>query len=80
MERRTALIFGVTGKDGACLAELLLRKGFRMPGLKRRSSLINTQPRDRICQDTLTTIEATAIEAGLRTLMRDTGRNDFHGA
>jgi GDPmannose 4,6-dehydratase len=42
---KTALITGVTGQDGAYLAELLLEKGYMVHGIKRRSSLINT---DRI--------------------------------
>src|SRR5438128_1350809 len=42
---KTALITGVTGQDGAYLAELLLKKGYKVHGVKRRSSLINT---DRI--------------------------------
>ncbi|CAN5141337.1 GDP-mannose 4,6-dehydratase [soil metagenome] len=42
---KTALITGITGQDGAYLAELLLRKGYNVHGIKRRSSLINT---DRI--------------------------------
>jgi GDPmannose 4,6-dehydratase len=42
---KTALITGITGQDGAYLAELLLEKGYRVHGVKRRSSLINT---DRI--------------------------------
>lgn len=40
---KTALITGITGQDGAYLAELLLNKGYMVHGLKRRSSLINTQ-------------------------------------
>jgi len=44
-EMKTALITGITGQDGAYLAELLLEKGYMVHGLKRRSSLINT---DRI--------------------------------
>ena len=39
---KTALITGVTGQDGSYLAELLLAKGYRVVGLKRRTSLINT--------------------------------------
>src|SRR5258707_2001480 len=42
---KTALITGITGQDGAYLAELLLEKGYMVHGIKRRSSLINT---DRI--------------------------------
>ncbi|PKN03397.1 GDP-mannose 4,6-dehydratase [Candidatus Dependentiae bacterium HGW-Dependentiae-1] len=40
--RKKALIFGVTGQDGAYLAEMLLEKGYEVHGVKRRASLINT--------------------------------------
>jgi GDPmannose 4,6-dehydratase len=42
MSNKTALITGITGQDGAYLAELLLNKGYNVFGLKRRSSLFNT--------------------------------------
>ncbi len=42
MARKTALITGVTGQDGAYLAELLLKKGYEVHGIKRRSSSFNT--------------------------------------
>jgi GDPmannose 4,6-dehydratase len=48
---RTALITGVTGQDGAYLARLLLAKGYRVHGIKRRASLFNTQRVDTIYQD-----------------------------
>src|SRR3954465_14348121 len=48
---RTALITGITGQDGAYLAELLLEKGYMVHGVKRRSSLINTQRIDHLYQD-----------------------------
>jgi len=48
---RTALITGVTGQDGAYLADLLLEKGYKVHGIKRRSSLINTQRIDHLYQD-----------------------------
>jgi len=41
--QKTALITGITGQDGAYLAELLLEKGYMVHGIKRRSSLINTE-------------------------------------
>jgi GDPmannose 4,6-dehydratase len=47
----TALITGVTGQDGAYLARLLLRKGYRVHGIKRRSSMFNTQRVDGIYVD-----------------------------
>lgn len=50
-ERRVALITGVTGQDGAYLAELLLDKGYEVHGVKRRSSLINTSRVDHLYQD-----------------------------
>lgn len=48
---KTALITGITGQDGAYLAELLLQKGYTVHGLKRRSSLFNTQRIDHLYQD-----------------------------
>lgn len=48
---KTALITGVNGQDGAYLAELLLSKGYMVHGIKRRSSLINTDRIDHLYQD-----------------------------
>ncbi len=48
---KTALITGITGQDGAYLAELLLEKGYHVHGIKRRSSSFNTQRVDHIYQD-----------------------------
>ena len=48
---KTALITGITGQDGAYLAELLLSKGYMVHGIKRRSSLINTSRVDHLYQD-----------------------------
>ncbi|MBN1186319.1 MAG: GDP-mannose 4,6-dehydratase [Bacteroidales bacterium] len=48
---KTALITGVTGQDGAYLAEFLLKKGYAVHGIKRRSSLFNTDRIDHIYQD-----------------------------
>ena len=48
---KTALITGVTGQDGAYLAELLLKKGYEVHGIKRRSSLFNTDRVDHLYQD-----------------------------
>lgn len=50
-QRRVAFITGVTGQDGAYLAELLLKKGYVVHGVKRRSSLINTERIDHLYQD-----------------------------
>lgn len=48
---KRALITGVTGQDGAYLVELLLSKGYEVHGIKRRSSLINTERIDNLYQD-----------------------------
>ena len=48
---KTALITGVTGQDGAYLSELLLKKGYLVHGIKRRSSSFNTQRIDHLYQD-----------------------------
>lgn len=48
---KTALITGVTGQDGAYLAELLLSKGYTVHGIKRRSSLFNTDRIDHLYKD-----------------------------
>ena len=49
--KKVALITGVTGQDGAYLSEFLLKKGYLVHGLKRRSSLFNTDRIDHIYQD-----------------------------
>jgi GDPmannose 4,6-dehydratase len=51
MSNKVALITGVTGQDGAYLAEFLLKKGYVVHGLKRRSSLFNTDRIDHLYQD-----------------------------
>src|SRR6266542_1385690 len=48
---KKALITGITGQDGAYLAEFLLGKGYVVHGVKRRTSLINTQRIDHLYQD-----------------------------
>ena len=48
---KKALITGITGQDGAYLAEFLLNKGYEVHGIKRRTSLINTQRVDHLYQD-----------------------------
>ncbi|MFN0015261.1 MAG: GDP-mannose 4,6-dehydratase [Saprospiraceae bacterium] len=48
---KTALITGITGQDGAYLAELLLKKGYIVHGIKRRSSMFNTDRIDHLYQD-----------------------------
>lgn len=49
--KKKALITGITGQDGAYLAELLLQKGYEVHGVKRRSSLLNTDRIDHLYQD-----------------------------
>lgn len=49
--KKRALITGVTGQDGSYLAELLLAKGYEVHGIKRRSSLFNTERIDHIYED-----------------------------
>src|SRR5471030_784554 len=49
--KKTALITGITGQDGAYLAEFLLKKGYEVHGIKRRSSLLNTDRIDHLYQD-----------------------------
>src|SRR4026208_1517040 len=49
--KKTALITGVTGQDGAYLAEFLLGKGYEVHGIKRRTSLFNTDRIDHLHQD-----------------------------
>ena len=48
MNKKIALIFGVTGQDGSYLAEFLLKKKYIVHGVKRRSSSINTSRIDHI--------------------------------
>lgn len=49
--KKRALITGITGQDGAYLAELLLKKGYEVHGVKRRSSLFNTDRIDHLYKD-----------------------------
>ena len=51
MENKVALITGITGQDGAYLAEFLLDKGYEVHGIKRRSSSFNTDRIDHLYQD-----------------------------
>src|ERR1700704_1055274 len=51
MTRPVALITGITGQDGAYLAEFLLQKGYEVHGIKRRSSLFNTERVDHLYKD-----------------------------
>jgi len=51
MKSKVALIFGVTGQDGSYLSKFLLKKGYKVHGVKRRSSSFNTARIDSIYQD-----------------------------
>ena len=51
MKKKIALIFGITGQDGAYLTEFLIKKGYLVHGVKRRSSSLNTSRIDHIYQD-----------------------------
>lgn len=51
MRKKIALITGITGQDGAYLAEFLLKKGYEVHGIKRRTSLFNTDRIDHLYQD-----------------------------
>ena len=50
-QTKTALITGITGQDGSYLAELLLKKGYEVHGIKRRASSFNTDRIDHLYQD-----------------------------
>jgi GDPmannose 4,6-dehydratase len=62
--RKKALITGVTGQDGAYLAEFLLAKGYEVHGIKRRTSLFNTQRIDHLYQDPHTNDRRFALHYG----------------
>ena len=49
--KKRALVTGITGQDGAYLAEFLLKKGYEVHGVKRRTSLFNTDRIDPLSQD-----------------------------
>jgi GDPmannose 4,6-dehydratase len=51
LNSKRIIITGITGQDGAYLAEFLLNKGYEVHGIKRRSSLFNTQRIDHLYQD-----------------------------
>ena len=57
MKKKVALITGVTGQDGSYLSELLLSKNYEVHGIKRRSSLINTDRIDHLYQEPMKKIE-----------------------
>ena len=60
MSQRVALITGVTGQDGALLAELLLNKEYVVHGVKRRSSSFNTGRLDHLYEDRHATVESSS--------------------
>jgi len=62
--KKTALITGITGQDGAYLAELLLQKGYLVHGIKRRASLLNTQRIDHLYQDPHTSNRQLVLHYG----------------
>ena len=51
MNKKVALITGITGQDGSYLAEFLLKKNYIVHGIKRRASSFNTQRIDHLYQD-----------------------------
>ncbi len=61
---KTALITGITGQDGAYLAEFLLNKGYKVHGLKRRSSLFNTDRVDHLYQEEQSTNDSFRMHYG----------------
>jgi len=61
---KRALITGITGQDGAYLLEFLVKKGYEVCGVKRRSSLINTQRIDHLYQDPHVPDRAFSLEYG----------------
>ena len=61
---KTALVTGVTGQDGSYLSELLLKKGYRVVGLKRRTSLISTDRIDHIFNDPNFSLEYYSLHDG----------------
>jgi len=70
--KKTALITGITGQDGAYLAELLLGKGYEVHGIKRRSSLFNTD-RMRVPSKAALTISSVDGESeGLKVVKAPT--------
>src|SRR5436189_304877 len=66
MSERVALITGITGQDGAFLAELLLGKGYRVHGLRRRSSSFNTGRLEHIYQASTSGLYGEAQEVPQR--------------
>ena len=63
-KQKVAFITGITGQDGAYLSEFLIKKDYKVHGLKRRSSLINTERIDHIYQDPHTENKSLIIHYG----------------
>jgi GDP-D-mannose dehydratase len=61
LAEKVAFITGVTGQDGAYLSELLLSKGYRVHGIKRRSSSFNTERVDHLYEDLVAPMTAHAL-------------------
>jgi GDPmannose 4,6-dehydratase len=61
---KRALITGITGQDGAYLAEFLIKKGYDVCGVKRRSSLLNTQRVDHLYEDPHAPVRKFQLEYG----------------
>ena len=64
IREKRALVSGVTGQDGAYLVKFLLDKGYEVCGIKRRSSLINTQRIDPLYEEPLTSDRLFSLEYG----------------
>jgi GDPmannose 4,6-dehydratase len=62
--KKTALITGITGQDGSYLAELLLKKGYVVHGIKRRASMFNTDRIDHLYQDPHTRDQSLFLHYG----------------
>jgi len=63
--KKTALITGITGQDGAYLAEFLMEKGYIVHGIKRRSSLFNTDRVDHLYRTLMTLTGALFFITGI---------------
>jgi len=82
---KTALITGITGQDGSYLAEFLLKKGYEVHGIKRRSSSFNTERIDHIYEDPLVNNTNFHLHYGdlsdsscLTRIVKDTGPDEVY--
>ena len=62
--KKVALIFGITGQDGSYLAEFLLKKNYKVVGIKRRSSSFNTKRIDHLYKDPHESIQSLILHYG----------------